>query len=83
MYYDTVINIDEERQRVNGYITDLLNDYTVDWLGNAHDKSKPVFVYLSHKAVHEELEPAKYHEDIICGFEVGYTTFDEKYRTKL
>lgn len=61
VYYNPTINIDGERKQVDGYITDLLTDYTLDWLDN-RDGDKPFFVYLSHKAVHAEFEPAKRHE---------------------
>jgi len=62
VYFDPVLNIDGESQKVKGYITDLLTDYAVDWLDKTHDKNKPFFIYLSHKAVHAEFEPAPRHE---------------------
>ena len=62
VYYDPTLNIDGEQQNVKGYITDLLTDYALDWLEDDRDKAKPFFVYLSHKAVHAEFEPAERHE---------------------
>lgn len=62
VYYNPVLNIDGVQHKIEGYITDLLTDYAVDWLENGREKDKPFFVYLSHKAVHAEFEPARRHE---------------------
>lgn len=60
VYYNPTLNIDGERAQYEGYITDLLTDYTLDWLEEI-DKEQPFFVYLSHKAVHAEFEPSQRH----------------------
>lgn len=60
-YYDGEINIDGKTVQSEGYITDLLTQYAADWLQNEWDRSKPFFIYLSHKAVHAMFEPAKRH----------------------
>ncbi len=62
VYYNPTLNIDG-RQVTYGdsaYITDLLTGHAIDWL-KERDKSKPFFLYLSHKAVHSPLTPAKRH----------------------
>jgi len=61
VYYNPTFNIDGERQQVDGYITDLLTDYAIDWL-DQRNQDDPFFLYLSHKAVHAEFEPAQRHE---------------------
>jgi N-acetylglucosamine-6-sulfatase len=63
VYYNPVLNIDGKRVAYNDstYITDLLTNHTLNWL-NQRDKTKPFFVYLSHKAVHAAFEPAKRHK---------------------
>ncbi len=62
VYYNPTLNINGQRTEYKDstYITDLLTDHAIDWLGK-HDKEKPFFVYLSHKAVHAEFYPAKRH----------------------
>lgn len=60
-YYDPLLNIDGSRHRVEGYITDLLTDYAIQWMGSERDDEKPFFLYLSHKAVHAMFEPAQRH----------------------
>jgi len=61
-YYNSTFNINGKRvkQPEDGYVTDQLTAHTINWL-NARNKSKPFFVYLSHKGVHAEFYPAKRH----------------------
>ncbi|WP_340104743.1 sulfatase family protein [Rhodohalobacter sp. 8-1] len=61
VYYNPTLNIDGERDDYEGYITDILTDYTIDWLDEI-DRDQPFFAYLSHKAVHAEFEPSQRHE---------------------
>lgn len=62
-YYNPEFNIDGKRirQPVGSYTTDLLTDYAIQWM-NERNKAKPFFLYLSHKGVHAEFQPAKRHE---------------------
>ena len=55
------LNVDGERVKQKGYITDELTDYAVDWMDEQKDSDKPFFLYLSHKAVHGDFVPAKRH----------------------
>lgn len=55
------LNVDGKRVPQKGYITDELTDYALEWL-NGRDKSKPYFLYLSHKAVHAGFVPADRHK---------------------
>ncbi len=63
VYYDPILNINGKRikQPEGSYITDLLTDYAIKWLAG-RNKSRPFFLYLSHKGVHAEFYPAKRHE---------------------
>lgn len=62
-YYNSTLNINGQRTTYadTTYITDLLTDHALQWLAK-RDKQKPFFLYLSHKAVHAPLQPAKRHE---------------------
>ena len=53
------LNVDGERVRQKGYITDELTDYALDWLKDQKPKEKPFFPYLIHKAVHANFTPAE------------------------
>jgi arylsulfatase A-like enzyme len=63
-----MLNVDGRRIPQNGYITDELTDYALDWLERGRDRSRPFFLYLSHKAVHSDAKPparyAKQYEDL-------------------
>jgi N-acetylglucosamine-6-sulfatase len=53
-------NINGKRVPQQGYITDELTDYALDWLNNYSD-DKPFFLYVSHKAVHSDFVAADRH----------------------
>ncbi|MDB5247503.1 MAG: hypothetical protein JWQ40_1897 [Segetibacter sp.] len=63
VYYKPTLNIDGKRvpQAEGSYTSDLLTDQAIDWL-DKRNKQKPFFVYLSHKGVHAEFQPARRHE---------------------
>ncbi len=63
VYYNPTLNFDGERRQVEGYTSDLLTQYALDWLEGGRDEEQPFFVYLSHKAVHAEFYPAERHDD--------------------
>jgi len=48
------LNVDGKPVPQKGYITDELTAYAIDWMENGRDRSKPFFLYLSHKAVHSD-----------------------------
>ena len=56
------LNVNGERVKQKGYITDELTDYAIDWLSEQKPAEKPFFLYLSHKAVHANFTPAERHE---------------------
>jgi N-acetylglucosamine-6-sulfatase len=52
-YLNPDINDDGKSVESSGYITDILNDYAVEFITRPHDK--PFLVYLAHKAMHPEV----------------------------
>jgi N-acetylglucosamine-6-sulfatase len=62
VYYNPTFNINgkQVRHTDSSYTTDLLTEYAVEWL-RKQDRNKPFFLYLSHKAVHAEFNPARRH----------------------
>ena len=48
------LNVDGQKVEQKGYLTDELTDYAVDWL-DQRSADKPFLLYLSHKAVHNDL----------------------------
>jgi N-acetylglucosamine-6-sulfatase len=73
VYYNPTFNING-KQVAHGdsaYITDLLTDYAIEWLSK-QDKQKPFFLYLSHKAVHAEFQPAQRHKGMYANTPIKY-----------
>lgn len=61
IFIDPVVNTNGQRSQYTGYMTDLLNQWSVDFLNEKHDK--PFLLYLSHKAVHAPFIPADRHKN--------------------
>lgn len=84
VYNNPTFNINgrQIKQAEGSYTTDLLTDYAVDWM-TKRNKQKPFFVYLSHKGVHAEFQPAKRHEGkyknlpIVCPPSMYLTATDQ------
>jgi len=61
-YYNPTLNINGKQVAYTDstYVTDVLTEHALDWLGN-RKKDQPFFLYLSHKAVHADFSPARRH----------------------
>ncbi|GAB3561054.1 sulfatase [Spirosoma luteolum] len=73
VYYNPTFNING-KQVTHGdssYTTDLLTRYAVNWL-NTLDKNKPFCLYLSHKAVHADFQPARRHRGRYAAMPINY-----------
>lgn len=68
VYYNPTLNINGKQvaYQDSTYITDLLTEHALGWL-RQRDKRKPFFLYLSHKAVHSPLAPARRHRGLYRG----------------
>jgi arylsulfatase A-like enzyme len=60
IYYNPPMIRNGERVQYEGYTTDLITDFSIDWLKN-RDKSKPFLLMSQHKAPHREWAPALRH----------------------
>ena len=60
-YYNPDIITPRGRSVVEGYATDLITQYSLDWLKNGRDKSKPFAILIHHKAPHRNFMPALRH----------------------
>jgi N-acetylglucosamine-6-sulfatase len=65
VYIDPPLNENGHDLVKQGYMTDILNDYAVNWLNQPHEK--PFMLYLSHKAVHLNFTPAERHKKQYAG----------------
>ncbi|MCS6866576.1 MAG: sulfatase [Gemmataceae bacterium] len=59
-YYNPPMIKDGQPVQHEGYTTDLIADFSIEWLKN-RDKSKPFLLMSHHKAPHREWSPALRH----------------------
>jgi len=65
-YNPDFITKDEGKISVEGYTTDVITDFTLDWLQEERDPEKPFFLAFWHKAPHREwLPPERYYKEYI------------------
>jgi arylsulfatase A-like enzyme len=62
VYYDPTFIEPSGRKKYSGYCTDLIGDFTLDFL-KRRDPKKPFFVMSHHKAPHRPWEPAPKYKD--------------------
>ncbi len=67
-YNPDFITKNEGTITVEGYVTDIITDMTIDWLEKERDEDKPFMLFYLHKAPHREWLPAERH----------YKTFTQK-----
>lgn len=71
VYENPNINVDGKSSKVDGYITDLLTGYAVDFV--KQKREKPFVLYLAHKAVHGPFSPAPRHKDLYADAKLPLT----------
>jgi arylsulfatase A-like enzyme len=59
-YYNPPMIRNGERVRHEGYTTDLITDFSIEWL-KSRDRTKPFLLMSQHKAPHREWAPALRH----------------------
>ncbi|MDP2497915.1 MAG: sulfatase-like hydrolase/transferase [Candidatus Palauibacterales bacterium] len=59
-YFDPPLNVDGERGRADGYITDVLSEHSVDFVEEVSEGEAPFALVVAHKAVHPELDADGY-----------------------
>ncbi len=64
VYYDPEFISSAGRKKYQGYCTDLIADFTLDWL-KKRDPSKPFFAMCHHKAPHRPWQPAPKYQDML------------------
>jgi arylsulfatase A-like enzyme len=60
VYYNPPMIRNGQRTQHEGYTTDLITDFTLEWL-KRRDPAKPFLLMCQHKAPHREWEPALRH----------------------
>jgi len=78
-YNPDFIEMSGDTVRYPGYVTDLIGDFTLEWLQKKRDKEKPFCLFYHHKAPHREWLPAPRHFELFDStkFELPETFFDD------
>jgi len=70
VYENPEINVDGTSRPMEGYLTDILSQFAVDFVRAPH--RQPFLLYLSHKAVHGPNIPAPRHRELYAGAELTF-----------
>lgn len=65
-YIDGVVNDNGVQRQLDGYMTDHLNRWAVEFIKKPH--TKPFCLYLAHKAAHYPYLPAARHESLYADY---------------
>ncbi len=67
------------RENVEGYVTDIVTDRTLDWLETKRDPNKPFMLMSQHKAPHRNWMPGPEHLALYDGIDIWEppTLFDD------
>ena len=78
-YNPDFVTKNEGKIRVEGYTTDIITDFTLDWLKEEREPGKPFFLAFWHKAPHREWLPPERHykEYMLKTFPEPETLFDD------
>ena len=78
-YNPDFITKDSGRVSVQGYVTDIITEMTLDWLKEDRKKEDPFLLFYLHKAPHREWLPAERHYEAYLGktFPEPATLFDD------
>lgn len=78
-YNPDFITKDSGQVRVQGYVTDIITENTLDWLREERKEEQPFLLFYLHKAPHREWLPAARHHREYAGrnFPEPPTLFDD------
>lgn len=69
-YYNPVMIDAEGRRQYEGYCTDIVTDFALDWLKEGRDKDKPFMLMCQHKAPHRCWMPPLLYLDLYDDIEI-------------
>ncbi len=80
-YYNPDMSEMGKEYQVEGYVTDVVTNISLDWLKNKRDKNKPFMLMYQHKAPHRSWEPAPRHLDYLENVDIPVTGKYNKRKT--
>src|SRR3989442_8292486 len=82
VYHDPVLIEMGERKKHQGYVTDLITDFSIEFL-KKRPKDKPFFLMCNHKAPHRPWQPDAKHAHLYDNVDIPEpATFNDDYRTR-
>ena len=75
-FIDPVVNMNGAQVQTDGYLTDLITQWSIDYLENA--TAEPFCLVVSHEATHNPFIPAKRHEHLYKDVKVREVSIDRK-----
>ena len=60
-YYNPDFRTPQGDERIEGYVTDIITDVTLEWLRNQRDPERPFMLMCQHKAPHRSWMPGPGH----------------------
>ncbi len=82
LYHNPTFFVDGEEQKFDGYVTDLITDFSLDWLEN-RDEDRPFLLMCHHKAPHRPWEPDARHAAMFEDADIPVPeTFDDDYASR-
>ncbi len=82
LYHDPEMIEMGEKTKRRGYATDLITDYSLDWL-RGRDRDKPFCIMVHHKAPHRPWEPDDKHAHMYEDEDIPEPeTFDDDYSNR-
>lgn len=78
-YYNPHFRTPDGREQIEGYVTNIITDLSLDWLKSGRDPEKPFLLMSQHKAPHREWSPGPDHLDMYDDVEIPEpsTLFDD------
>jgi len=78
-YYNPDFRTPEGTERIEGYVTDIITDQSLEWLETGRDPDKPFLLMCQHKAPHRNWMPGPDHLMTFEGEEIPEpeTLFDD------
>ncbi|MEL6195328.1 MAG: sulfatase, partial [Bacteroidota bacterium] len=78
-YYNPHFRTPDGREQIEGYVTNIITDLSLDWLKSGRDPEKPFMLMSQHKAPHREWSPGPDHLDMYDDVEIPEpsTLFDD------
>ncbi|MEI7437929.1 MAG: sulfatase-like hydrolase/transferase, partial [bacterium] len=82
-YHDPEFLTPAGKIAAKGYVSDLITDFSLDWLQHKRDPAKPFFLCVHHKAPHRNWEPGERYKHLYENEEIPRPeTFDDDYATR-